>query len=113
MSCYACWDLKFVEVVFSQVCLCVHRCSLHAVHCVHASQSRFPLLLRASHGNVQPTEVFPGACSWLPAAYSSAGPGAGVAAAGYLPAVPASLDVRYEHFAPCCCCCTSFKIVTS
>lgn len=52
------------------------------------------ILFRSSYGNVQPTEVFPGACSWMPAAYSSAGPGAGVAAAGYLPAVPASLDVR-------------------
>lgn len=51
-----------------------------------------PLLFKCSDGSVQPSEVFPGACSWLPAAYSSAGPGAGMAAAGDLPAVSASLD---------------------
>lgn len=74
--------------------------------CISAvcTQSRFPPLFRSSYGSVQPTEVFPGACSWLPAAYGSAGPGAGVAAAGYLPAVSASLDVRYNfsYFAPSC-----------
>ncbi|XP_061760103.1 protein-serine O-palmitoleoyltransferase porcupine-like isoform X4 [Nerophis ophidion] len=48
-------------------------------------------------GSFQPPEVFPGARSWLPVADSPAGPGAGVAAAAYLSAVPPSLDVRELH----------------
>ncbi len=52
----------------------------------------FFMLLKSSDGSAEPPEVFPGARSWLPAAYSSAGPGAGLAAAGYLSAVSASLD---------------------
>lgn len=50
--------------------------------------------IRSSDGSVESTKVFPGAHPRLPAAHSSAGPGAGVAAAGYLPAVSAPLDVR-------------------
>lgn len=48
--------------------------------------------IKSSHGSIQSTEVFRGACSRLPATYSSAGPGAGMAAAGHVLAVSASLD---------------------
>lgn len=51
------------------------------------------LSLKSSDGSVKPPEVLRGTCSRLPAAYSSAGPGAGVAVAGDLPAVSAPLDV--------------------
>lgn len=54
----------------------------------------FSLFSKSSDGSVQPTEVFPRARSWLPSAHSSAGPGAGMAAAGYLPAMSIYLDVR-------------------
>lgn len=58
----------------------------------------FSLLLlsfKSNDGSVKPPEVLRGTCSRLPAAYSSAGPGAGVAVAGDLPAVSAPLDVGW------------------
>lgn len=56
--------------------------------CFYKAATAFPC-----DGRVQPSEVLPGAHPRLPAAHSSAGPGAGMAAAGYLPAVSAPLDV--------------------
>lgn len=53
------------------------------------------LSLKSSDGSVKPPEVLRGTSSRLPAAYSSAGPGAGVAVAGDLPAVSAPLDVGW------------------
>lgn len=55
---------------------------------------------QSRHGSVKPPEVLPGASSWLPAAHSSAGPGAGVAAPGYLPVVSPPLDAEWAFTHP-------------
>lgn len=49
---------------------------------------------QSRHGSAKPPEVLPGASSRLPAADSSTGPGAGVAAPGDLPGVSPPLDAE-------------------
>lgn len=79
----ACWDLKFLPR-----CIGVHQINRNRLLFFYKAVTAFPC-----DGRVQPSEVLPGAHPWLPATHGSAGPGAGMAAAAYLPAVSAPLDV--------------------
>lgn len=92
MCAHTVWCTDMQTLLIQMPCFCWCNNAVFGVSC----------FFKSSNGSVQPTEVFPGACSRLPAAHSPAGSGAGMAAAGYLPAVSASLDVGWEscYFVP-------------